>query len=131
MIESAQSAMRYGNQPMHKWARRLRARGKAYNLAVSALARKMLTALWHALMGHPVPDGEAEMVHVRKMVLAARCLDKECLARLGHASAVAFALAVTRDLYAHLRTIQDKERKPDMESHQEIESLEKKSKIKS
>ena len=131
MIESAQSAMRYGRQPMHKWAKRLRARGKAYNLAVAALARKMLTALWHALMGHPVPGCEAEMVHVRKVALAARCLEKGHLARLGHANATAFALAVTRDLYAHLRTIQDKERKPDMESHQEIESLEKKSKIKS
>ena len=131
MIESAQSAMRYGNQPMHKWARRLRARGKAYNLAVAALARKMLTALWHALMGHPVPGCEAEMVHVRKVALAARCLEKGHLARLGHANAMAFALAVTRDLYAHLRTIQDKERKLDMESHQKIESLEEESKIKS
>ena len=53
LIESAQSAMRYGRQPMHKWAWRLRAKGKAYHLAVATLARKMLTALWHALMGHP------------------------------------------------------------------------------
>ena len=131
LIEAAQSAMRYGRQPMHKWAQRLRARGKAYNLAVSALARKMLTALWHALMGHPVPGCEAEMVHVRKVALAARCLEKGHLARLGHANAMAFALAVTRDLYAHLRTIQDKERKTDIESHQGIESLEENSKIKS
>ena len=71
------------------------------------------------------------MVHVRKVALTARCPDKEHLARLGYANAMAFALAVTRDLYAHLRTIQDKERKPDMESHQGIESLEKRSKIKS
>ena len=131
LIESAQSAMRYGGQPMHKWARRLRAKGKAYNLAVAALARKMLTALWHALMGHPVPGSEAERVHVRKVALAARCLEKGHLARLGHANAMAFALAVTRDLYAHLRTPKDKEREPVMESHQEIESLEDKSKIKS
>ena len=71
------------------------------------------------------------MVHVRKVALAARCLEKGHLARLGHANAMAFALAVTRDLYSHLRTIQDKERKPDMESHQEIESLVEESKIKS
>ena len=131
LIESAQSAMRYGRQPMHKWARRLWAKGKAYNLAVSALARKMLVALWHALMGHPVPGCEAEMVHVRKVVLAARCLDKEHLARLGHANATAFALAVTRDLYAHMRTMKDKEDQSTTESHQRIESKKEISKINS
>ena len=131
LIESAQSAMRYGRQPMHKWACRLRARGKAYNLAVSALARKMLTALWHTLMGHPVPSCEAEMVHVRKVVLAARCLDKEHLARLGHANATAFALAVTRDLYAHMRTMKNKGDQSTTESTQQISSLEKESKINS
>ena len=131
LIESAQSAMRYGRQPMHKWACRLRARGKAYNLAVSALARKMLTALWHTLMGHPMPSCEAEMVHVRKVVLAARCLDKEHLARLGHANATAFALAVTRDLYAHMRTMENKGEQSTTESTQQISSLEKESKINS
>ncbi len=131
MIESAQSAMRYGRQPMHKWARRLSAKGKAYNLAVAALARKMLVALWHALMGHPVPGCEAEMVHVRKVAQAARCLEKGHLARLGHASAMAFALAVTRDLYAHLRTMQAKEGKSASESPQGIQSKEKESKINS
>ena len=116
MIEAAQSAMRYGCQPMHKWARRLSARGKGYNLAVAALARKMLTALWHALMGHPVPNCEAEMVHVRKVALAARCLEKEHLARLGYANATAFALAVTRNLYAHLQTMDSKGIQSDNES---------------
>ena len=57
MTESAQSAMRYGRQPMHKWARRLA---------------------------------------------------KEQQARLGHASTMAFVLAMTQNLYAHLRTRQDK-----------------------
>ena len=131
MIESAQSAMRYGRQPMHKWARRLWAKGKAYNLAVVALARKMLTALWHALMGHPVPGCEGELVHVRKVALAARCLDKEHLARLGHASATAFALAVTRDYYAHLRKTADKGIKSGQENPKEVHSLEKESKINS
>ena len=98
---------------------------------MAALARKMLVALWHALMEHPVPSCEAEMVHVRKVVLAARCLDKEHLARLGHANATAFALAVTRDLYAHMRTMQDKQEQPQKESPQETQSLEKESKIKS
>ena len=131
MIESSQSAMRYGRQPMHKWARRLSAKGKAYNLSVSALARKMLVALWHVLMGHPVPGCEAEMVHVRKVALAARCLEKGHLARLGHTSAMAFALAVTRDLYAHLRTMQAKEGESASESPQGIQSKEKESKINS
>ena len=131
LIESAQSAMRYGRQPMHKWARRLWAKGKAYNLAVVALARKMLTALWHALMGHPVPGCEGELVHVRKVALAARCLDKEHLARLGHASATAFALAVTRDYYAHLRKTEDIGIKSEQENPKEVHSLEKESKINS
>lgn len=131
MAESAQSAMRYGRQPMHKWARRLHARGKAYNLAVSALARKMLTALWHTLMGHPVPSCEAEDVHVRKVAQAARCLDKEQLARLGHSSAMAFALAMTQTLYAHLRTMQDKGAHTATEPPLQIISQKKEKQIKS
>lgn len=128
MIEAAQSAMRYGRQPMHKWARRLSARGKGYNLAIAALARKMLTALWHALMGHPVPNCEAEMVHVRKVALAARCLEKGHLARLGHANAMSFAFAVTRNLYAHLRTMDSQGNQSDNES-QTIQPQEEKTQI--
>ncbi|MBR3583547.1 MAG: hypothetical protein IKO01_08945, partial [Kiritimatiellae bacterium] len=74
---------------------------------------------------------EAEMVHVRKVALAARCLEKGHLARLGHASAMAFALAVTRDLYEHLRAMHAKEGESASESPQGIQSKEKESKINS
>ena len=47
------------------------------------------------------------------------------------AVATAFALAVTRDLYAHLRTMQAKEGESASESHQGIQSKEKESKINS
>ena len=72
-----------------------------------------------------------ETVHVRKVALAARCLEKGYLARLGHANAMAFALSVTRNLYEHLRTIQSKGGTTITESLQEIKSRKKESKIKS
>ena len=131
MIEAAQSAMRYGRQPMHRWARRLAARRKAYNLVVAALARKMLTALWHVLMGHPVPDCEAEGNHVRKTVRAARCLDSGTLARLGYRNAVAYALATTRNLYRHIHTIEAETNKSVIKQTQSQSTMEEESKIKS
>jgi transposase len=103
LVEGAQSGYRYGTQGMHKWARRKVASGKDRNLVMVALARKMAVALWHALMGHPVPGLEAEPAHVRKLAVAARGLSAEELSALGHENAKRFADAVARDFYAHLR----------------------------
>lgn len=108
LIEGAQSAYRHGKQAMHKWARKKVASGKPRNLVLAALARKMAVALWHALMGHPVPGREAEAGHVRKLAKAARSLGKEGLEALGYKSAKAFAEAVARDYYAHLEKTQAK-----------------------
>ena len=103
LVEGAQAGYRYGREGMHRWARRKVASGKDRNLVIVALARKMAVALWHALMGHPVPGLEAEPAHVRKLAAAARCLPEEELAAHGHANAKSFAEAVARDFYAHLR----------------------------
>ena len=72
LIEGAHSAMAHGREPMHEWARRLVKSGKAFNLALCALARKMLVQAWHILMGHPPLNPAPTANHRRKLTAVAR-----------------------------------------------------------
>ena len=83
LVEAANSAMKYGKGPIHRWARRKAASGKPRNLVVCALARKMLVALWHALMGHPTPSREAEDCFRRKLALLAGHVGKARIRAMG------------------------------------------------
>jgi transposase len=128
LVEGAQSAYPHGTQPMHKWARRKVASGKPRNLVLVALARKMAVALWHALMGHPVPGREAEAGHIRKLAKAARSLGQEALEAMGYKSAKAFAEAVAREYYAHLPKPVETEEKSKENTAPQRPSTRKKSK---
>lgn len=72
LIEGAQSAMTHGREAMHDWARKLVKNGKPFNLALCALARKMLVQAWHILMGHPPLDPATTANHRRKLTAVAR-----------------------------------------------------------
>ncbi len=50
LIQSAQSIMRYGQGQTHKWAVALKMR-KGNNIAVAALARKLVVSVWYLLRG--------------------------------------------------------------------------------
>jgi hypothetical protein len=67
-VEVAQSAMKT-DSPLVGWAKHLLARGKPWNVAMAALARKLSVLCWHILMGHPVPDRERVRVTKRKLAL--------------------------------------------------------------
>jgi transposase len=54
MIQAAQSALRYGKCPVHQWAVALKMR-KGANIAVTALARKMVVSVWYLLKGFFTP----------------------------------------------------------------------------
>lgn len=102
LVEAANAALRHGHEPMHRWARRKLASGKPRNVVVCALARKMAVALWHALMGHPVPCREPEECFERKLLLLARHIGPEGLGAMGHATTADFVKAVAEPIYAHL-----------------------------
>ena len=102
LVEGAQSAYQHGKQPMHKWAWKKVASGKPRNLVLAALARKMAVALWHALMGHPVPCREPEECFEGKLLRLARHIGPEGLRAMGHATTADYIKAVAEPIYAHL-----------------------------
>ena len=102
LVEAANSALRHGREPMHNWARRKIASGKPRNVILCALARKMVMALWHALMGHPVPCREPEICFRRKLEALARHVGAAHLEAMGYDKASDYVKAVAEPLYAHL-----------------------------
>ncbi|MEK7817745.1 MAG: IS110 family transposase [Actinomycetota bacterium] len=51
LIEGAQAVLRCARTPLAKWGRKLLARKGVKNLAVAAVARKMVVAVWYLMMG--------------------------------------------------------------------------------
>ena len=102
LVESANTALEHGREPMHRWARRKVASGKPRNVVVCALARKLAVALWHALMGHPVPCREPQPCFERKLLALARHIGAEGLRAMGHATTADYVKAVAEPIYAHL-----------------------------
>jgi hypothetical protein len=76
LIEAAHNALIFGKDPMHAWARSLVKKGKPRHVATCALARKMLVAAWHILMGHPPLNPSASANHCRKLTKVARSADR-------------------------------------------------------
>jgi transposase len=100
-VEAAQSAMRT-DSPAARWAKRLLARGKEWNVAIAALARKLAVLCWHILMGHPAPSRERQCATAAKLGRLAFCVGKEAVRRAGFASATEFVAARCSMLYGHL-----------------------------
>ena len=55
LMESAQSILRSPHHALAKWGRKLLARKGAYNLAVAAVARRLVVSIWYLLMGRAEP----------------------------------------------------------------------------
>jgi transposase len=51
LVEGAQSILRSSTNPLAKWGKKLLARKGSLNLAVCAIARKMVVAVWYLMMG--------------------------------------------------------------------------------
>ncbi len=95
---SPQAAMRYGKDPMHRWAYRLSMR-KPRNVSIVALARKMTTYAWHVLMGHPSPMKEAPKAFKTKMLKLATVLGRDHVRQAGFKNASAFVDALTEKVF--------------------------------
>lgn len=54
LIQAAQSIMKYGRGPTRRWAVALKMR-KGNNIAVAALARKLVVSVWYLLKGFFTP----------------------------------------------------------------------------
>ena len=100
-VEAAQSAMRTDTS-MTRWARHLLAKGKEWNRAMVALARKLAVLCWHILMDHPVPSRERECATASKLNRLAYRVGKEMVAAHGYASAKDFVAKTCSALYGHL-----------------------------
>jgi transposase len=51
LVEGAQSILRCSTNPLAKWGKKLLARKGSLNLAVCAIARKLVVAVWYLMMG--------------------------------------------------------------------------------
>ena len=99
IVEAAQIALRHGDAPMHRWARRKLAEGKHYNKVIGALARKMIVYAWHVLMGHPAPNCEMKESFRRKLELLGTRLGKEEMTTKGFANKHEFAESIANMFY--------------------------------
>jgi len=98
LIQGAQAALRYGKDPIHKWAYRLSMR-KPKNVSIVALARKMTTYVWHVLMGHPTPFKEAPASFSTKMLKLATILGRDHVKQAGFKNASAFIEDLTAKVF--------------------------------
>jgi transposase len=99
LVEAAHSAYRFGDAPMHRWARRKVASGKNRNVILCALARKMLVTAWHVLMGHPAPEAEAPLPYRRKLLKLAHAVARHPGNALGGERPAAFAARICGGLF--------------------------------
>jgi transposase len=100
-VEGAQSALRT-DSPMARWAKHLLAKGKAWNVVVCTLARKLAVLCWHILMGHPAPDRERQPATTLKLDRLARCVGQSTVRAAGYASASEYVSSATLRFYGHL-----------------------------
>ena len=72
------------------------------NKAVCAVARKLLTYIWHVLRNDPTPNREAEEFYKKKLIRFGSKLGKERLIEMGYTDRNAFAEKYTSIIYSHL-----------------------------
>jgi transposase len=89
LIQAAQSILRYGNDATHKWAVALKMR-KGANIAVCALARKLVVAIWYLLSGHFTPLKEVDQKLRIKLTKLASDIGLKFLRNEGYKSTHAF-----------------------------------------
>ena len=82
LVQSAQNALNYRESALHKWGWKL-ALKKHRNLAVAAVARKLVTAIGHLLKGHFTPLLEMTKQLQLKLSVIAGILGKETLKDMG------------------------------------------------
>jgi len=89
LIQAAQSILRYGQGSTHRWAVALKMR-KGANIAVAALARKLVVSIWYLLKGAFTPMTEVTDTLRVKIHKIATEIGKATIVAMGYASIAAF-----------------------------------------
>lgn len=83
LVQGAHAVLRMGrNSPLGKWGWKLFARKGQRNIAVAAVARKLLVQVWHVLMGNPPEALETDKSFATKLTKLAVTLGKTLRAEL-------------------------------------------------
>jgi transposase len=90
LVQSAQNALQQRGSPWHTWGWKLCLRKSSKNIAVAAVARKILTRIWYALRGLLSPLRQADQTLVTKIAKLATAIGKQTLRADGYASYAAF-----------------------------------------
>lgn len=85
LIQAAQSILRYGQGPTHRWALALKMR-KGTNVAVAALARKLVVSVWYLMKGYFTPLTEITAQVRTKIHKIAAEIGSASLKQMGYAS---------------------------------------------
>lgn len=84
LIQGAQAVLRMGRAtPLGQWGWKLFARKGERNIAVAAVARKLVVQVWHLLCGNPPTALEADKSTLLKLQKLAVALGKSLRAQLG------------------------------------------------
>lgn len=89
LIQAAQSILRHGQGATHKWAIALKMR-KGINIAVAALARKLVVSVWYLLKGFFTPLTEITAAIRIKIHKIASEIGKTRIRAMGYASNATF-----------------------------------------
>lgn len=83
LVQGAHAVLRMGkNSPLGKWGWKLFARKGQRNIAVAAVARKLLVQVWHVLMGNPPEALETDKSFATKLKKLTVTLGKALRAEL-------------------------------------------------
>lgn len=84
LVQAAQAVLRTGAEtPLGKWGWKLFGRKGNRNIAVAAIARKLVVQVWHLLMGNPPKDLEGDKNLELKLKRLASCLGEELRVQFG------------------------------------------------
>lgn len=99
LIQAAQRLLTADNH-LKQWGRQV-AQRRGWNKATVAVARKLVVAAWHILMGHPIQVVEKESALQTKIFKWATDIGKDTLLALGHPSKQAFTNQIVYELKSY------------------------------
>lgn len=102
LAQGAQSAIRYGKLPIHEWARYISAKRQCRNIAIMALARKIVVYVWHIMMGHTIVYKEMPKSLKVKTLKVAHKIGKEKRAKLGYKTAKELSEAIIKQITSNI-----------------------------
>lgn len=113
IIKGMQTAVKHGEGPAFDWANAILAtKGKPRNVVIVALARKIVTYLWHLMVNHPVQSRENENMYRHKLIKICEQVGKEYLHETYHyVDKYAFAKDKTEMIFGHLPHLSEKKMK--------------------